>query len=234
MLLAGISTASCSASPCCAASCSTSVMSRTPHSGLPSRKAGVEYRVGNGGVLAVPLEGAIEEEAAAALQVTSRACEQALGDAPGCDVDDIGAEYRRQLRRAAAVGHRRAPGRIGQIDRQRRADVGKARMGTPRLDALQMRFIEIARPPGDAGRMTGEIVHDVLAGAAAGFQHVAGLAVEELFQHSPDRRMVAVEGRGIEPAVRLDGPAVLARFPPHIPPSAAHCLPMRQAHLNTN
>ena len=52
----------------------------------------------------------------------------------------------------------------------------------------------------------------MLAGAAAGLQHVAGFAGEELLQHRPDRRMVAVERRRIEPAVGLDRPAILAEF----------------------
>ena len=55
-------------------------------------------------------------------------------------------------------------------------------------------------------------MHHMLSGAAAGLQHVAGFTGEELLQHRPDRRMVAVERRGIEPAVRLDRPAILAEF----------------------
>ena len=55
-------------------------------------------------------------------------------------------------------------------------------------------------------------MHDVLAGAAAGLQHVAGFAGEELLQHRPDRLVVAMERGRIEPAVRLDRPAILAEF----------------------
>ena len=55
-------------------------------------------------------------------------------------------------------------------------------------------------------------MHDMLAGAAAGLQHVPRFAREESLQHRPDRRVVAVECRRIEPAVGLDRPAVPAEF----------------------
>jgi hypothetical protein len=55
-------------------------------------------------------------------------------------------------------------------------------------------------------------MHDMLAGAAAGLDDVAGFAGEEWLQHRPDRRMVAVECRRIEPAVRFDRPAILAEL----------------------
>ena len=42
--------------------------------------------------------------------------------------------------------------------------------------------------------------------------HVAGFAGEEFLQHRPDRLMVAVERRRIEPAVGFDRPAILAEF----------------------
>src|SRR5450432_2814282 len=84
-------------------------------------------------------------------------------------------------------------------------------MRPPRRDALQMLFVEIARPPNDIGKMAGEIDH-MLAGAAAGLDRVAGFAGEEFFQHRPDRQMVAVKRRGVEPAVGFDRPPVLAEF----------------------
>ena len=84
-------------------------------------------------------------------------------------------------------------------------------MRAPRFDALDVPLVEIARPPDDAGRMRCEM-HDMLASAAAGLDDVTGFAAEEFLQHRPDRRMVAVECRGIEPAVRLDRPAILAEF----------------------
>ena len=55
-------------------------------------------------------------------------------------------------------------------------------------------------------------MHDMLAGAAAGLQHVSRFAGEEFLQHRPDRLMVAVERRGIEPTVRFDRPSILAEF----------------------
>ena len=55
-------------------------------------------------------------------------------------------------------------------------------------------------------------VHYVLAGAAAGLQDVAGSTGEEFFQYRPDRHMVAMERRRIEPAVGLDRPAILAKL----------------------
>ncbi|MEY9509865.1 hypothetical protein ABIF16_000596 [Bradyrhizobium elkanii] len=84
-------------------------------------------------------------------------------------------------------------------------------MHAPSLDAAQVRRMEVARPPGDVGRLTGEI-DDMLAGAAAGFQHVAGLAGEVVLQDGPDRLMVAMVRRRIEPTVRLDRLAVLAEL----------------------
>ena len=51
-------------------------------------------------------------------------------------------------------------------------------------------------------------MRDVLAGAAAGLQHFTGLALQEWLQHRPDRRMVAMERRRVEPAIGLNPPAV--------------------------
>src|SRR5262245_16302590 len=84
-------------------------------------------------------------------------------------------------------------------------------MRAPRGDAFQMRLVEIARPPGDVRRMARK-VNDMLPGAAAGLQRIARLARQKLLQHSPDRLMIAVERCGIEPPVRLDGPAILAEL----------------------
>ena len=55
-------------------------------------------------------------------------------------------------------------------------------------------------------------MHDVLTGAAAGLQHVAGLAHQEFLQRRPDRRVVAMECRSVEPPIGLDPPAVLAEL----------------------
>src|ERR1700680_2703205 len=84
-------------------------------------------------------------------------------------------------------------------------------MRPPRMDALQVLLVEIARPPGDFRHVMGEI-DPMLAGATAGLDHVAGFAGQELLQHRPDRLMVAVERRRVETAVGFDRPAVLAKF----------------------
>jgi hypothetical protein len=51
--------------------------------------------------------------------------------------------------------HLGAPGRIGQIDPQRQADIRQLRMRPPRNNAFEMLIVEIARPPGDVGNMAG-------------------------------------------------------------------------------
>src|SRR6187431_779411 len=84
-------------------------------------------------------------------------------------------------------------------------------MGAPRLDAPQVVLVEIARPPDDTRRVLCKM-HDVLTGAAADLHHVAGFAGEEFFQHRPDRLMVAMERRRVEPTVGLDRPAILAEL----------------------
>src|SRR5882672_10445777 len=84
-------------------------------------------------------------------------------------------------------------------------------MRPPRLDAFQMRRVEIARPPDDVGEVPGEIDH-MLAGAAAGLDHVAGCAGEIALQHRADRLMIAMKRRRIEAPVRLDRPAIPAEL----------------------
>jgi hypothetical protein len=74
-----------------------------------------------------------------------------------------------------------------------------------------MRFIEVARPPRDLGGSAREI-HRMLPGAAAGFEHIAALAIEEPFQHRPNRLMIAVKCGRIQTAVRLDRLTILAEF----------------------
>ena len=84
-------------------------------------------------------------------------------------------------------------------------------MLAPCRDAFEMRLVEIARPPDDVRRVTGEI-DDMLPSAATGLHHVAGLAPQEFLQHRPDRCMVAMECGCVEAAVCLDRPAILAEF----------------------
>jgi hypothetical protein len=59
--------------------------------------------------------------------------------------------------------------------------------------------------------MFGEIDH-MLAGAAAGLDHVAGFAGKEFLQARPDRPMIAVIGRRVEAAVGWNRTAVPAEF----------------------
>ena len=84
-------------------------------------------------------------------------------------------------------------------------------MRPPRGDALQMRVVEIARPPGDVRGSAGEI-DGMLPGAAAGFDYVAGFAIEEFFQDRPDRLVIAVKRRRIETTIGFDRPAILTEF----------------------
>jgi hypothetical protein len=84
-------------------------------------------------------------------------------------------------------------------------------MRAPRLDALEVVLIEIARPPHDTGGVRRK-VDDVLAGTTADLDHVTGFTREEFLQHRPDRFMVAMERRRIEPAIGLDPPAILAKL----------------------
>src|ERR1700755_841437 len=84
-------------------------------------------------------------------------------------------------------------------------------MRAPRLDAPEMLFVEIARPPDDVRSMSGEMDH-VLAGAAGCPDHVAGFARKKWLQHRPDRLMVAMKRRRIETAVGFDRPAILAEL----------------------
>jgi hypothetical protein len=107
--------------------------------------------------------------------------------------------------------HLRAPGRIGQIDPQRRTDVFELRISPPCLDALQMLVVQVARPPGDGRKMAGEIDH-VLAGAAADLDDIAGFAGEEWPQRRADRPVDCDEGRRVEPAAGSRATTVLAEF----------------------
>src|SRR5262249_51615616 len=84
-------------------------------------------------------------------------------------------------------------------------------MGAPRGDACEMPFVEIARPPGDIGRLACE-VDRVLAGAAASFQYVSRFRGQVSLQDRPYRLMVAMECRRVQSAIHLDRPPVPAKF----------------------
>ena len=104
---------------------------------------------------------------------------------------------------------RPGPGGIGEVDALRRAQVCEPRVPPPGLDAGEMRRVDIARPPGQLRRAAGE-GRDVLPGAAAELQHVAGPRAQKARHRRPDGIMVAVESRTIQPAV---GCGRLADFP---------------------
>jgi hypothetical protein len=59
--------------------------------------------------------------------------------------------------------------------------------------------------------MAGEMDH-VLAGSAADLDHVARTPGEVLFKRRPERLVIAVKGRRVEPAVGFDPTAVPAKF----------------------
>ena len=84
-------------------------------------------------------------------------------------------------------------------------------MRPPGGDALEMLGVEIARPPNDVRHVTGEIDH-MLAGTAAGLDHLAGFTGKLPLQQVADRLMVAVERGRVEAAVGFDRPAILAEF----------------------
>src|SRR5690606_19425685 len=98
---------------------------------------------------------------------------------------------------------------IRQIDPPGRPDVGEVLVSGPRRDAAEMMIVEIARPPGDAGRVPREESY-VLSGAAAGLEHIACLAAQEFFENRPDRDMVAVKRRRVETVIGCPRPAVVA------------------------
>ncbi|MGY3032015.1 hypothetical protein ACVIIV_001185 [Bradyrhizobium sp. USDA 4354] len=79
------------------------------------------------------------------------------------------------------------------------------------FDALEVALVEVARPPDQVGCVAGEMNH-MLAGSTAELHHVAGSTGQMLFQRRPNRFVIAVEGRRVEPAIRLDPSAVPAKF----------------------
>jgi hypothetical protein len=74
-----------------------------------------------------------------------------------------------------------------------------------------MPHVEIAGPPDEVRRVTGEVNH-VLAGSAADLDHLSRSISEMSRQHRPERSVVAMECRRIQPAVGLDPTAVPAEF----------------------
>jgi hypothetical protein len=180
-------------------------------SGIALAQARIESCIAFGAMPAAARKGTIEEEHSALAQGTPCASDQSLRDAPWRDVNDIGAEHREQLARTTFGPHRLAPGRIGQIDPLWRTDVRQLRMPPPRLDAGQVILVEIARPPCDVRKLTGEF-DDVLTGAAAGLNGVAGFSGQVPLQNAADSLMVTVKGGSVEPTVGLEAATILAKF----------------------
>src|SRR6476646_11235473 len=63
-----------------------------------------------------------------------------------------------------------------------------------------MRVIYVARPPAEVLRPARELRH-VLAGSAADLQHGASLLRKEIRHRRPDRLVIAVESRTVQPAI---------------------------------
>src|SRR5262245_25033752 len=102
--------------------------------------------------------------------MASSACEDAFRHVPWRDVDDVGAEHRREGSWQAQL--RKLPVRCAGIEAHRRSDVVASLMPAPGIDAAQVSVETIARPPRDRWRLPGELDH-VLPRAAADLQHVA-------------------------------------------------------------
>ena len=179
--------------------------------GIAPAQARIKSCIAFGGVLAVAREGTIEEKHTTLAQGAPCASEESLGDMPWRDVNDIGAEDREQLTGAIFGPDRIAPGRIGQINPLWWMDVREPRMQPPRLDAGQVIFVEIARPPCDLRKLTGEL-DDVLTGATAGLNGVAGFSGQVSHQNAAYGLVVTVKGRRVEPPVRCSAAAILAKF----------------------
>ena len=89
---------------------------------------------------------------------------------------------------------------IQKINSLRWVQIFKARVSSPSGDAFQMRVIYVARPPIEVLRSTRKLCH-MLAGTAADFQHVAGLPGQEIRHRRPDRVVIAVESRTVQPTI---------------------------------
>ena len=84
-------------------------------------------------------------------------------------------------------------------------------MRAPGLDAPDVPLVQVARPPDEIGRVSGEMDH-VLAGSTADLDDVAGAIGEISFQRRPERLVIAMKRRRVQPAIRLDPAAVPAKF----------------------
>jgi len=172
-------------------------VAHAPFRVLPAQ-AFVERRVARRVVLPVAFERAVEKQPAAGGEMPARAGEQAFGDRPRRDVDDVGAEYRNEGHGQTERGQ--APVVMAGVEADRRFHIAEFRMRAPRRDAAQMIVVEVGRPPGDR-RPLARKGDGVLTGAAADLQHVAGAVQQKCAEHRRNRRVIAVERRGVDPAV---------------------------------
>ena len=184
--MAGISTISIKASPCRRGQLFEILDIAHAPFGIAVAQAGVEHRIAERGVLAVALERPVEKQPPVRTQIAPRARDQALRRRATAR---CGSHWRRTppatcRGRCRTVTHLRAPCGIGQVDPQRRADIGQAGMRAPRLDAPQMLLVEIARPPGDVRRVAREMDH-MLAGAAAGLDRRRRICRREIAATPP-------------------------------------------------
>ena len=165
---------------------------------IAAAQAFIERSIARRVVDAVALEWPVEEQPAPGDQMTARAGEQPFRHRPRCDVDDVGAEHRRETRWQAELVQ--PPVRRAGVEPDRRLHVVQLLVLAPGFDAAQMTVAEVGRPPCDRRQSAGER-HGVLAGAAADLQDIAGAALKEARQRWRDGIVVAVERRRIEPAI---------------------------------
>jgi hypothetical protein len=182
-----------------------------PPVGIGLAQACIKAFVARGSVTATAPEGTVKKKHPITGQALSGACEQPFGDTPWRDMNDIGAEDREQLARAAIALDCFAPGRIRQIDLSWRPNIRQLRMDAPGLDAREVFVVEVARPPNDLWKLARER-NDMLPGAAAGLEDLTRFAGEKALKHAEDGVVVAVEGGRIETTVCLARPAILAKF----------------------
>src|ERR1039458_1546434 len=161
-------------------------------------------------VLPIPHERAVDKQLAAVAQQAPGAGDEVLRHPPGRDVQHVNAEHGGERSPGLPVRCPRPSG-IGEIDALWRTQVCKPRVPSPSLDAGEMRWVNIARPPGEVRRQARKL-GNVLPGAAAEFQHVALLRAQETGHRRPDGVVVAMKGRAIQPSVRRGRRAGFSEF----------------------
>ena len=90
--------------------------------------------------------------------------------------------------------------RIGEVNGLPGVQIFQSGVRAPGGNALQMRVVNIAWPPIQVRRAARKF-RDMLTGAAADLQHVAALRRKETGDRQPDRFVIAVKCRSVQPAV---------------------------------